>query len=146
MDIMALVVSKFGEPQKCYGHCDKPATLKVLKSDGYLIACQACPAGYVSRVTAYGSGRTLPYLKAYLVDVLGEGADLKDVDLRTATRHPWDLGVPGAELTASYWTQNYRRTKSDDPNRIGLFVCARCGSPFSQAISSAGTMCSKCSG
>lgn len=139
------MVSRFSEPQNCYGHCDQPATLKVLESDGDVIACYACPAGYVSRVMVYGGRRTMPHLKAYLLDVLGEGADVKDADLRLATRHSWDLGVPDAEMVASYWTQNYRRAKSDDPDRIGLFVCAKCGSPFSKPMSSARKTCSGCS-
>jgi hypothetical protein len=146
MDLAKVVAASFSEPQKCYGHCEAMANLKYLRSGDVLIACYVCPAGYVSRVMAYGSSSTLEQLRAFLTEALGDEVRLGDEDLRVATRHIWDLRTSGGDVSASYWTQNYRKAKSDDPNRKALFSCSRCGALYLRPISASGTLCPRCAG
>lgn len=145
MDIAKVIAVSFSEPQKCYGHCEEKASLRFLRSDDVVIACYACPAGYVSKVMAYGANPTREALRTFLSEALSEGAPLADEDLRVATRHVWDLRTANADISASYWTQNYRRGKSDDPDRRALFSCARCGALFAQPVSSKKSLCAVCS-
>ena len=149
MDIRPVVMERFAEPQKCHGHCDQPARMRVLKEDGEVLVATACPKGYVSRVAAYGRGDAANAVRSAVQRALGPGGDLRDEDIRTATRYAWDLGMEGsasgAVFKAAYWTQNYRRTKSEATNREATFACERCGSLFMQRLSSEGTLCASCS-
>jgi hypothetical protein len=144
MDVAKVVAVAFGDPQKCYGHCEAKATLRFLRSGGAVIACFACPSGYVSKVMAYGTSPTRDNLKALLTEALKDGPMLADQDLRVATRHAWDLGLTDSDISASYWTQNYRRGKSDDPNRKALFACGRCGALYLQPVTATNTLCQRC--
>ncbi len=145
MDTKRVVEAAFSEPQKCYGHCDQSATLRFLNSGEPLVACYACPSGYVSRVMAYGHKDTSERLREFLSGALGGSLSPKDSDLRNATRHPWDLGLADAEMKVAYWTQNYRASKSNDPDRPALFVCSNCGSTYVKPVSKGGTKCPACS-
>jgi len=141
----------FGEPQKCYGHCDQPASIRFLKEeDGMVIAAMVCHAGYVSRVMAYGRELDLGLLKSFISQSWGGGKTLGDEDLRVATRFAWDLGMEGrgedVVVRVGYWTQNYRGSKSDDPNRLGLFSCANCSCLFPQPVNSKAVLCTACRG
>jgi len=144
MGIKEFVSEAFAEPQKCYGHCEKESTLSFLDENDPPLACYSCPSGYVSRVIAYGRQDPTERLRAFLLEKLGPDADLKGDDLRKATRHPWELGLPGFEIIVAYWTQNYRRAKRDDPARPALFVCTNCGSTFIQPFSSSETLGLEC--
>jgi hypothetical protein len=145
MDVAKVVAVTFSEPQKCYGHCQEQSSLRFLRSEAVVIACYACPSGYVSKVMAYGTDPTLETLKAFLTEALGTGATLTDEDLRVATRHVWDLRTTNSDISASYWTQNYRRGKSDDPTRKALFTCSKCGSLYLQPVSESKRLCPRCS-
>ncbi len=58
MDVKQIVGAAFSQPQKCYGHCEQNATLRFLTDGEPLLACYACPTGYVSKVMAYGGQNT----------------------------------------------------------------------------------------
>jgi len=143
MDVKQAVESSFSLPQKCYGHCDQLATLRFLDSGEPAVACYVCPAGYVSKVMAYGRKDVGAALRTYVTKALG-GQPLKEEDTRTATRHPWDLGIAGFEMRVAYWTQNYRTSKNEDPNRQALFVCSKCGSTYVKPLATQGTTCLNC--
>jgi len=146
MDLKDLV-AQFGEPQKCYGHCDQMASPRVLNEDGMLIMGMVCHAGYVSRIIAYSRALDLAAFKSFVSTSLGPSMEVQDEDLRTATRFAWDLGLPegSAEaLKAAYWTQNYRGNKKSDPDRPGLFMCSSCGSLFVQPVSNRSVLCKNC--
>ena len=145
MDIAKVIAVTFSEPQKCYGHCEEKANLRFLRSSDVVVACYACPAGYVSKIMAYGQSPTLQTLKAILTEALEEGSPPADEDLRTATRHVWDLRTSNSDICACYWTQNYRRGKSDDPDRKALFTCGRCSALFIQPVSRLKRLCPRCS-
>jgi hypothetical protein len=136
------VETSFSQPQKCYGHCEQQATLKFLESGEPTVACYTCPAGYVSKVMVYGKNEARGGLAAFVAKARGK--PVKEEDIRTATRHSWDLGVPGFEMKVAYWTQNYRGSKSEDPNREALFLCSECGSTYVKPLSAPGTKCSDC--
>ncbi len=121
--------------------------MKFLSSDKDLIVCSACPGGYISRIVAYGEEVNLRTFKEYLSRLLSGSLSLEDEDIRVATRHTWDLGVKSSNdrvFRAAYWTQNYRRTKSDNPDRISLFLCSNCNTPFLQPFTSTTTLCQNC--
>ena len=73
---------------------------------------------------------------------------IEDGDVRIASRYAWDLGLDRGSndliLKEMYWTQNYRRTKSDDPDRTALFLCANRDSFFIQALKNDEKFCDKC--
>lgn len=143
MEPRQLVESLFSQPQRCYGHCDQQATLRFLESGEPTVACYVCPGGYVSKVMVYGRIDATKKLGAFVATAMG-GQPLKEEDIRRATRHSWDLAVPGFEMKVAYWTQNYRGSKSADPDRPGLFVCSRCGSAFVKPLTAQGMICSDC--
>lgn len=146
MRLRNLVEEKFSDPTPCYGHCQEQSTVKFLSGDGNLLACFACPTGYVSRIAQYGEELNLDSFKKFLYDLLGE-QKVKDEDIRVATRYSWDLGVGTGDekvIRTAYWTQNYRRTKSDDPNRSAVFLCSNCNSLFIQPLTSKNTLCENC--
>jgi len=144
----SIIEERFFEPQKC-GHCGALANPRFLRRGNEPVVALACPPGYVSRVIAYSQGDNRSTVRSLVGEALGSGGDLSDEDVRTATRYAWDLGIEdkaeGAVFGAAYWTQNYRRTKSDVPDRNAVFVCGRCGSLFAQPISSSATLCASCS-
>ena len=143
------LVAQFGEPQKCYGHCDQLATPRVLREDGMLIIGMVCHAGYVSRIIGYSREPQLDRFKEFVSESLGPAMIVKEEDLRTATRFAWDLGEPAGEsetLKVAYWTQNYRGNKRDDPDRAALFMCSKCGALHIQPVSNKSVLCSHCKG
>ena len=144
----AIVEERFFEPQKC-GHCGAQANPRFIRRGNEPVVAVACPSGYISKVIAYGTGDNTTTVKSLVGGALGSGGDLSDEDIRSATRYAWDLGMEdkakGKVFGAAYWNQNYRRTKSDAPNRNALFSCARCGSLFVQPVSSSGVLCAVCS-
>ena len=144
MDLRTLLEQKFAEPVQCYGHCGELSRFTIL-ADRPLIACYCCQSGYVSRIMAYGVDADPSVLKRFVEGALEGSGTVRDEDIRTATRNEWDFTrLSGGQIKATYWTQNYRRTKTDDPNRTALFLCSKCRSLFHQALTSRWTVCGKC--
>lgn len=137
-----------GSELRCYGHCDRQSAPKFLPGQPYHVACIACPSGYVSRIIMYEKELDISWFKRFLSSTLDGLVDLSDEDIRIATRHPWDLDLIEAEedvvLRQAYWTQSYRRTKSDDLGRPALFVCSTCDTLFLQSLNSNETKCQNC--
>jgi len=108
-----------------------------------------CAKGYVSKVMAYGLGDNRPVISSLIRGALGSKGDFSDEDVRTATRYAWDMGMEDKArdivFRVAYWTQNYRRTKSNAANRDGLFACIQCDTLFVQPVSSLKTTCPTCS-
>jgi hypothetical protein len=149
MELRSLVAEKYGQTEKCPGHCESPATLKILNDDGdTIIAGYSCPSAYLSRIMIYSRTLDLPRSRDTIARVVGEETEVKDEDVRIASRYPWDLELASGDgeklLMVAYWTQNYRRTKNDDPNRRALFLCQRCQKTFSQPLGEKQLMCSAC--
>ena len=133
---------------KCYTHCDDPTTLKIIRRDPTLVGCYVCPGGYVSRIVAYGREIDLPWFKEFVTQASRGVSDLRDQDIRTATRYSWDLGLPeGGDqivLREAYWTQNYRRTKREDKARPAVFLCSNCDSMFVETANAGQALCPSC--
>jgi hypothetical protein len=151
MELQALVKEKFSEPQKCYGHCDQLSTLKFLNGDEKpIVAVYSCPGAYISRIIVYGDSMELSKVLTYIKDLVGKEQDVREEDIRVASRYPWDLGLDSADqgrvMSVAFWTQNYRRTKKDDPDRAAVFLCSNCGKVFSQPASGTETLCQDCRG
>ena len=145
MDIRELVEASFSAPQKCRGHCDQQATMRFLAGKEPLMVAFACPEGYVSKLMAYGPAPTGNALLT-LLQGAGGGLPLKEGDIRTATRHSWDLGLGGAEFRSAYWTQNYRASESKDAGRPSLFLCTNCGAAYVKQLNAPGKTCGSCAG
>ena len=145
-----MVKSTLTGHSKCSGHCEELSKLKVLYQKGMMLGCYTCPSGYVSRIIAYGKELNLTAFKSLISSFAKGVADVDDQDIRVATRYTWDLGIqgtnPGMVLREAYWTQSYRRTKNEDPNRVALFMCTRCSSFYNQALSESNKLCPRCRG
>jgi DNA-directed RNA polymerase subunit RPC12/RpoP len=143
MDLKILLEQKLGEPTTCYGHCNQPSSFQII-SDRPLIACHHCMAGYVSRIMVYGNTIDLPLFKDFIANAIGDTGTVHEEDVRLATRHAWDFPDLTGEVKVAYWTQNYRRSKNDDPNRTALFLCGKCDSLFLQPLNGRSVLCANC--
>lgn len=147
-DLEKLVIEKIHGHSKCYGHCKEQYALRFLPSQhGMIIGSYSCPSGYVSRIVHYGEELDLPAFKKYLSSLL-QDIEVTEEDIRVATRYTWDLGIsdaaPGKVLREAYWTQRYRRTRTDDQLCPTLFQCTKCGSFYRQPFSDKNTLCAEC--
>ena len=145
-DIKEVVMERLGGPFQCYGHCKEEASLRFLDSGIGLIGAVVCPSGYVSRLVCY-SGKPDPESLLSLVRTQTTGSiPLSAADVRVATRYAEDLGVEGSGrvLGEAYWTQNYGKSKSQDPERPAVFMCSNCGKLFVQPASSKKSLCGGC--
>ena len=147
-ELRGIVEEHLNEPTTCYGHCEKESRLKFVDGED-LKGCYACPAGYVSRIVTYGDDVDVSGFKSFLENAVQGSQDIQDQDIRIASRYTWDLGVESEKeriLKEAYWTQNYRRTKSSDPDRAALFLCTKCNQEFVvQPVSSKSSLCENCS-
>ena len=157
-DIRSLVQEKFSEPQKC-GHCDQQSTPKFLEgdkkgkasssaADDVLVVGYSCPGAYLSRMIFYGDTVDQHKAREHVQKTIGGDFEVQEEDIRVATRYARDLGIdPGSGakvMMAAFWTQNYRRSKTDDPDRLAVFVCTDCSSVFSQPLSKGAVLCEAC--
>ena len=142
-----LIEEKLDEPTTCYGHCEQQSRLRFV-GDGELTGVFVCPSGYVSRIVRYGDEIDVPKFKSFLENAVGSSLDIQSEDIRTATRYSWDFGIESDKeriLKEAYWTQNYRRTKSGDPDRSALFLCTNCNKNFLvQPVTSKPSLCERC--
>ena len=133
----------------CYGHSKGQSHHHTIESAGAPMACFSCDAGYVSKIIQYGKNTDTVTLKSFVSEKMKGIMEIRDEDIRVATRHPWEMGLEESSagdivLIEAYWTQYYRRTKSDDPARTALFRCTSCGSLFTQPLNSIHSKCGVC--
>ncbi len=149
-NLKQIVEEKLNGHSKCYGHCQEQTMLKFLPEKRMTVGCYSCPSGYVSRMVTYGKRLNVNAFKTFISKALQGIEDVTDEDVRVATRYTWDLGLKrkpeGMVLREAYWTQNYRRTKSEDQNRPALFLCVKCSSFYQQPVVSKNTLCPRCRG
>ncbi len=130
---------------KC-SHCGGQATLDYV-GDGS-VGVHVCPDRYVSRIIAYGSRLDPEGVRKFVEGAAKGMQEVEGSDIRVARRYSWDLGFESENddlvLTEAYWTQNYRRTKSEDPDRPALFLCANRDSFFVQPLRAKETLCERC--
>src|SRR2546428_8383975 len=140
-----IVEAKLNAVVMCRGHCSERASLSLSEVDGELVGTYACPSGYVSSLMNYGEV-DVAWFRDFVSRLLRGIGEVKDEDIRVATRYAWDLDERGSGrvLKEAYWTQNYRRTHSDDPYRDALFSCTNCRSFYVQIVSGKERLCPDC--
>ena len=118
-----------------------------------------CPGGSVSRVVYFSLEPDLNWFYTFLSGQLGKEL-VEQRDLRTATRHGWELDEDAAAefacLTPTlpihlikevYWVHH---PKDDVEKTKGVFLCSDqrqgrgCGRLFVQEIASGNKLCSMC--
>jgi hypothetical protein len=143
-EVRSVVHRLLNAPTQCR-HCNGTADLEFI-GDG-LTGVHVCPGRYVTRIIAYGNHIDLEGFQKFVQDSQNSG-EVKSADIRTASRYAWDLGLDRETndlvLTEAYWTQSYRRTKDDSPNREALFLCSNGDSFFVQPLTSTETLCAGC--
>ena len=131
---------------KCYGHCGETASLEFTE-DG-TVSCYVCPGRYVSRIITYGKELDPKRFREYLRNIAPNLGEVEAGDIRVASRYAWDLGLDRKTdelvLREAYWTQNYRRTKNEDPERPALFLSSNGDLFFVQPLSSKERLCEDC--
>jgi hypothetical protein len=127
-------------------HCNGIADLEYI-GDG-LTGVHVCPDRYVTRIIAYGRQPNPEGFQKFVQDSVQSSGEVKGADIRIARRYAWDLGLDKETndliLTEAYWTQSYRRTKDESPNREALFLCSNRDSFFVQPLTSTETLCAGC--
>jgi len=145
-EIRALAQNLLNVETTCYGHCGETASLELI-GDG-TVSCYVCPGRYVSRIITYGKELDLKRFREYLRNITSNMGEVEDGDIRLASRYAWDLGLDRRTdelvLREAYWTQGYRRTKSDDSERPALYLCSNRDSFFVQPLSSKERFCQSC--
>lgn len=149
MDLRSLVAERYNQLEKCYGHCDQPATLRFLNDEASpVITGYSCHGAYLSRIIIYAPLLRLQESVDAITQLLGPESDVKQEDVRIASRYPWDMDITtdgtGKVMMMAYWTQNYRRTKNEDPGREAIFLCAKCSTVFLQKLSDRQVLCTGC--
>lgn len=131
---------------KCSGHCKEMSNVEFL-GDGSM-AAQVCPKRYVSRIIVYGKQVDQQKLKKFVQGIIPGMLEVEDSDIRVASRYAWDLGLPREKddliLRQAYWSQSYRRTKSDSLDRLALFLCSNRDSFFVERLNSKERLCQNC--
>ncbi len=111
---------------------------------------QVCPDRYVSRIVAYGSQVDSDHFGGILRGLAAGMEGVETSDIRVASRYSWDLGLNRENddliVRLAYWTQSYRRTKNDSPDRVALFLCSNKDSFFMQPMNSRNRFCPNCRG
>jgi len=143
-----LLSSKFNLPVSCYRHCSSRASLILSDFSTQPVGYFVCPSRYVSRIVLYfeGGKADVKLMRDLLAQYSGALGEIKDSDMRLASRHPWDLDVDSNSdpvLQEVYWTQNYKRDENKASN-TALFLCSLCNSLFVQPINSTSSICEKC--
>ncbi len=138
-----LLSSRFDRPSPC-SHCAGGSRVTLVVGGRDLLGVQACPSGYVSRLILYSDRPGIRRLHSILAKLLDGRLDLAREDLRVGTRYAWDLGIArrdGPIVCETYWNQNYRRSRVEDPDRLALFHCSECGEFSFQKASSRARHC-----
>ena len=145
-EIRGLAQNLLDMETKCYGHCGETANLE-FTGDG-TVSCYVCPGRYVSRIITYGKELDPKRFSEYLRNVISNMGEVEDGDIRVASRHAWDMGLDRKTdelvLREAYLTQSYRRPKSEDPDRLALFLCSNRDSFFVQPLNSKDRLCKNC--
>ena len=145
-DAKSAVKELFAVTPGCYGHCKEASGFEFVKDDSMIV--QVCPDRYVSRIIAYGIQVDPDRFKGILCGLAPGMEGVENFDIRVASRYAWDLGLNRRNddliVRLAYWTQSYRRTKNDSPDRVALFLCSNRDSFFMQPVNSRLGFCQNC--
>lgn len=147
-DAKSAVKELFAVTPNCYGHCKELSGFEFVKDDSMVV--QVCPDRYVSRIIAFGNQVDPEQFKRILRGLTPGMEEVESTDIRVASRYAWDLGLDRRKddliVRLAYWTQSYRRTKNDSPDRVMLFLCSNKDSFFMQRLDSRYRLCQNCRG
>jgi len=116
---------------KCFRHCDKPTSLKVVIEDSTrVLGAYVCPDGFVSQVVYFSQKPDLTWFTNKLTSEVGV-ENFTPNDVRVASRYGWELGGNALEtleakagtnspITEVYWTR-YART--DAAKQVAISLC-----------------------
>lgn len=115
---------------KCYRHCNRPTSLKLVSQDsGHVVGAYVCPDGVVSQVVYISQEPDFAWFEDFLSNQVGkENVDRRDI--RVATRHGWELGGDaqgileaktgsGSSVKEVYWTR-YPKTEEQKERLVSL--------------------------
>jgi hypothetical protein len=134
---------------KCNRHCQNAVKFVALKADQPgIVGGYVCPGNYVSRVVYFSPDPDREWFEKFLKDQVGER--VRSRDIRTATRHGWELGgkaeeeikkIPNEKITQVYWTSY---PASDEEKTSGAFRCENCGRLFVKNFADENRLCADC--
>lgn len=116
---------------KCYRHCDRPTTLRVISQNSeHVLGAYTCPDGVVSHVVYLSPRPNVAWFEDTLSDQLGK-QNVEGRDVRLASRHGWELGEGAREelvrelgdagsITEVYWR---RYPQSDEQKQMLVSMC-----------------------
>ena len=136
---------------KCSRHCNMNAKFVTLnKTTSSIVGAYACPENYVSRIVYFAENPEPKWFERFIVDQVGK---INSRDIRTATRHGWELGgsaeseiarvSKSREIMQYYWTPY---PKTDEEKNSGVFICEGCGNLYSKLKIDESKLCQKCRG
>lgn len=141
----------------CRRHCDQPTSFVELQhdSDG-VVGAYVCPDNYVSRVVCFSANLDIEWFRKFIRSKI-RGNIFRDRDVRTATRHGWELGdeaqielreiSPTCTIGEAYWIV-YPQSEAEKTQ--GVFLCSDpkkgkgCGKLFIQKMDSKNKLCPDC--
>jgi hypothetical protein len=135
---------------KCYRHCQDQAKFVSLQVDKPgILGGYFCPGNYASRVVYFSLDPDREWFEKFLRDQVGDR--VRSRDIRSATRHGWELGGNAeTEITKIcddgirqlYWTA-YPLTQEEKTS--GAFRCENCGKLFVKGFADERKLCDACS-
>ncbi len=141
---MAAARSLLRTPATCR-HCGGVASLEEVGED---LAAHVCPGRYVTRIIRYGEKLDQEEFRQFVEEQAKEMGAVERGDVRIASRYAWDLGLDSRSndfvMKEVYWTQSYRRTKDDSPDRLALFLCSNKDSFFVRQLNGSEERCQSC--
>jgi len=143
---------------KCYRHCDKTTTIRVVSQDSdQVLGAYVCPSGAVSQVVYFSPKPNLTWFKKFLSNQVGT-ENVQTRDIRLATRHGWELGKGAQEAVESklgskgtirevYW-RRYPKTDEQKEKIVSLCIGTEskpgCLKLFMQGMKSNERLCPAC--
>jgi len=143
---------------KCFRHCEKPTAMKVVShGSNRLVGAYVCPDGFVSQVVYFSTQPDREWFRRTLSDQVGS-ENVSDRDIRTASRHGWELAEGAQEAFKSnfgaaavihetYWTR-YPKTEEQKQQAVSLCVGdgtkAGCMKLFMHNRNSVERLCTSC--
>jgi hypothetical protein len=134
---------------KCQRHCQEPARFVPLSQEkSGLVAAYVCPGNHVARVVYFSLEPDPDWFEKSLKGQIGDL--LRSRDLRSATRHGWELGgnaETDIQMISDHGVKQYYWTfypKSEEEKTMGAFQCLDCGKLFSKQFADDSKLCSNC--
>jgi len=135
---------------RCYRHCQDRARFVPLQADRPgILGGYFCPGNYASRVVYFSLDPDREWFEKFLQNQVGNR--VRSRDIRSATRHGWELGgnaeteitkISDDGIRQLYWTV-YPSTEEEKTS--GAFRCENCGKLFVKGFTDERKLCDDCS-